>query len=98
MLFEIKNRWTMKVVFSKEAESFSAAVRLAIEARANLTDANLTRANLTDVDLTDANLTDVDLTGVDLTGVDLTGVDLTGAIVRLSKTVALAAIASYLRL
>ena len=84
MKIEIKNRWTLAVIFSIEAESVGLAVKAAIEADADLTDADLTDADLTGANLTDANLiranlTDADLTRADLTRADLTRANLTGA-------------------
>jgi hypothetical protein len=104
MKFQIKHRITSEVKFEcdlsaeMETASYSLqlgfAVKAAVKARANLTDANLVGANLTDAnftgaDLTGANLavatlahanfTDADLTGANFAAADLTGADLAGA-------------------
>ena len=62
--YEIKNRWTGKVIFA-------AGIDCAPDAPESI--------KLGMADLTGANLRDADLTGADLTGADLTGADLTGA-------------------
>jgi len=82
--FEIKCRFTAKILFEIETDSMRLAVEAAVNARADLTGADLARANLTGADLTgayltDAYLADANLTGADLTGANLTGADLTGA-------------------
>jgi hypothetical protein len=83
---EIKHRWTGAVLFSASVSAslsygrrIGAAVKLAFEARADLTRADLTGADLTDADLTRADLTGAVLTGADLTDADLTDADLTRA-------------------
>ena len=56
--FEIKNRWTGKVLFSSSRTTYREAILEAISTRANLTRANLTGADLTGANLTGADLTD----------------------------------------
>jgi hypothetical protein len=46
MKIEIKNRWSGEVQFSVESDSILLAVKAAIEAKADLTDADLTDAVL----------------------------------------------------
>jgi len=89
MKYEIKHRWTGKIIYQGEAESFRALVVAAVGAGANLAraylagadlaGADLTRADLTRADLTGANLAGADLTRADLTRADLTGANLAGA-------------------
>ena len=56
MKIEIKHRFSGSVLFSCEADSMKSAVKLAIEAKADLSWANLSRANLSGADLSGANL------------------------------------------
>jgi hypothetical protein len=89
MLFEIKNRFTLAVVFKADAENLRAAVILAVKSganlygadlsRANLYRANLSGANLYGADLSRANLYGANLSGANLYGADLSGADLSGA-------------------
>jgi uncharacterized protein YjbI with pentapeptide repeats len=51
MKFEIKSRFSERVLFTAETESMKLCVEAAVKARADLA-----RANLTDANLTDANL------------------------------------------
>jgi hypothetical protein len=86
--FDIKCRWTDKVLFTakidcKKTESYSIqlglAVKVAVKARANLEGANLARAYLARANLAGANLTDANLEGANLAGANLTGANLEGA-------------------
>jgi hypothetical protein len=89
MLFEIKSRWTGRVLFSLDCETLKLCAEAAVRSGANLADAdltgaNLTRANLAGANLTGANLTRANLTranlaGANLADADLTRADLTGA-------------------
>ena len=84
MKFEIKARFTGKVLFTAELSAeyesaeyslqLGAAVKAAVSARANLADANLARANLADANLADANLAGAYLAGANLAGANLAGV------------------------
>jgi uncharacterized protein YjbI with pentapeptide repeats len=74
MNFQIKCRFTAKVLFECEAESLKIAVEKAVEVNANLRD-----ADLRDADLRDANLRGADLRGSNLYGADLRGANLRGA-------------------
>ena len=84
----IKNRWTGATIFSAEIGAsisgyglrLGAAVKLALNSRADLTRADLTDAVLTDAVLTGAVLTDAVLTRADLTRAVLTDAVLTRAV------------------
>jgi hypothetical protein len=56
MVFEIKNRFTLAVIFKADAESIKATVLLAIKSGANLSGADLSGANLSGANLSRANL------------------------------------------
>ncbi len=82
--FEIKNRWSGKVIFSHECESIKEAVAAALDADADLRGADLSGANLSDAylrgaDLSGANLRGADLSYADLRGANLSDADLRGA-------------------
>ena len=91
MKFTIARRWfsslpPLEVEIDASLETapygvkLGAAIKVALETRADLTRADLTRAVLTGAVLTDADLTGADLTGADLTRADLTRADLTDAV------------------
>jgi uncharacterized protein YjbI with pentapeptide repeats len=79
MTFEIKNRFSGKVLFSAGVSSMKLCVEAAVEARANLTGADLAGANLAGANLAGANLAGADLYGANLARADLTGANLAGA-------------------
>ena len=79
MKIEIRNRFSGGILFSCEAGSMKLAVKAAIEAKANLSDADLSRADLSDADLSGADLSWADLSDADLSGADLSVADLSGA-------------------
>ena len=79
--FEIKNRWSGKVIFSHECKSIKEAVA-ALKPDADLRDADLRDADLSGADLSGADLRDADLRGADLRSADLIGADLRGANLR----------------
>ena len=89
MLFEIKNRFTLNVLFKADTESIKATLLLAIKSGAylsganligaNLIGANLSRADLSGAYLSGANLSRADLSGANLSGANLSGADLSGA-------------------
>jgi len=56
MKIEIKHRLNGSVLFEAEAENIKVAVKLAFEAKANLSGANLSEANLSGANLSEANL------------------------------------------
>ncbi len=71
------------VLFDAPTETtIRGALKLAIQSRADLTDADLRGAVLTGAVLTGADLRGADLTGADLRGAVLTGADLTDADLR----------------
>ena len=78
-MYQIKSRFSGKILFEMECTSFKVCVEAAISAGADLTEADLTRANLFGANLFGANLTRADLTEADLTRADLTRADLTEA-------------------
>src|SRR5579883_2176531 len=92
MKYEIKSRWSGRVIFTAELEArydseplgvqIGAAVKLAYQSRAVLRDADLSGAVLRDADLSGAVLRDADLRGADLSGTDLSGAVLRGAVLR----------------
>ena len=84
---EIRNRWSGAVLFSAAVDAsltmgrrLGLTVRLAIEARAVLTDAVLTGADLRGAVMMGAVLRRAVLTGADLRGAVLTGADLRRAV------------------
>ena len=79
MKIEIKHRFSGSVLFSCEADSMKSAVKLAIEAKADLSWANLSRANLSWADLSGANLSWANLSRANLSRANLSGADLSGA-------------------
>ena len=84
MKFTIKNRFTGKIVFEKDAESIRLVVEAAVEAKADLRGADLRGADLRGADLSGAYLSaaylsDADLRGAYLSDADLRGADLSGA-------------------
>jgi len=79
--FDVRNRWTNAVQFTAEitcapdatySVKLGLAVKWAVNARANLTDANLADANLAGANLADAYLTGANLTDANLAGANLT--------------------------
>ena len=84
MLFEIKNRFTLNVLFKADTESIKATLLLAIKSGAylsgaNLSGADLSGANLSRADLSGAYLSGADLSGAYLSRADLSRADLSGA-------------------
>jgi hypothetical protein len=96
--YEIKNRWTGNVIYeceidcdesASESVQRGLAVRSAVEARVNLseayiidadlTGANLLGANFSSADLAEANLAGANLESANLTDAYLADADLTGA-------------------
>ena len=77
--FEIKSRWSDTVLFTATAATLAEAVKLAIQARANLSGANLSGADLFRANLSGANLYGANLSGADLSRADLSRADLSGA-------------------
>ena len=76
MTIEIKHRFTGEVLFACEAESMKIAVKMAIEAKADLSRANLSGSDLSGADLSRANLSWANLSGSDLSGSDLSWANL----------------------
>jgi len=64
-MYQIKSRFSGKILFEMECTSFKVCVEAAISAGANLFGANLTGADLTGADLFGADLTRANLTGAD---------------------------------
>ena len=91
MKIEIKNRFSLEVLFSHEREENSVAITLAaaINAKsdlrgadlysATLCGANLSRANLSRANLSRANLHGANLSGANLSGANLSGANLSRA-------------------
>jgi hypothetical protein len=82
MNFQIKSRFTGKILFEKDADSMRLCVEAAVESKANLRDADLRGADLRRADLRGADLWDADLRDADLRGADLRRADLRGANLR----------------
>ena len=76
MIFEIKHKFSFKILFSGEFKSIKDCLVTADLQGANLRDADLQGANLRDADLRDADLRDADLRDADLQGADLRCADL----------------------
>ena len=85
MLFEIKQRWTNKVIFSLETKSLKLCVGAAVNSGANLYGADLSRADLSGANLSRADLSGADLSGADLSGADLYGANLYGAKIKFAQ-------------
>ena len=68
MLFEIKSRFTERVIFKLETESFKLCVEAAVKSGANLSRADLSGANLSEADLSEADLSGANLSGANLYG------------------------------
>ena len=88
MKFEIKSRWTGAVIFTADIDcddgashsiKLGFAVKVAVNANADLAGANLAHAYLARADLAGANLAHAYLAGADLAGANLAGADLAGA-------------------
>jgi len=83
----IISRWNAdKILFSAEIDAalpligrVKAALVLAVQSGADLSEANLSGANLRGADLSGANLSGADLSGANLSGANLRGADLSGA-------------------
>jgi hypothetical protein len=79
MKIEIKSRYDGSVLFSCEALNMGVAVKMAIEAKADLSWADLSGADLSGANLSGANLSGADLSGANLSGANLSGANLSGA-------------------
>jgi hypothetical protein len=77
--FEIKCRFTAKILFECEAVSIAAAVSKAVEMKANLRSADLSSANLRSADLRYADLSSANLSYANLRYADLSSADLSSA-------------------
>jgi len=84
-LFEIKSRFTGKILFSLETESLKLAVEAAVKSRADLRGADLRGADLRNAYLRDAYLRGADLRDADLRNAYLRGADLRDAYLRGAK-------------
>jgi Family of unknown function (DUF5758)/Pentapeptide repeats (8 copies) len=82
MKFEIKDRFTGKVIYQDEAESFAALVSAAVKAKANLQSADLRSANLQFANLQFANLQFANLQFANLQFANLQSADLQSADLR----------------
>jgi hypothetical protein len=90
--YAIKNRWTGEVIFTARLDAklksasaavqIGAAVKIAVEASANLSDANLSDADLSGANLSGANLRDANLSGANLRDANLSGANLRDANLR----------------
>ncbi len=79
MKFEIKCRFTSKILFETESEDLSTAIEAAVKARAYLAGANLAGANLAGAYLAGAYLDGANLDGANLARANLAGANLAGA-------------------
>ena len=82
MKIEIKNKFSLKVIFETEAVSMKAAIEHAIEKTIDLYGANLYGADLRSANLYGANLRSADLRSANLCGADLCGANLRSADLR----------------
>ena len=78
-MIQIFNRFSGSLIFECDADSMKVAMRLAIEARADLSGANLSGADLSCADLRRANLSDANLRRADLRRANLRRANLSGA-------------------
>jgi len=69
--FEIKHRFTGKVIFSLKCKSFKICIETAIQGSANLSSADLRSADLRSANLSSANLRSANLRSADLSYADL---------------------------
>ena len=88
-LFKIKHRYTQKVLFQDEFESFRDCVEMAIKLKISLSGALLSRMDLSGMDLSGmdlswADLSESNLSRVNLSKANLSGADLSGS--KLSRT------------
>jgi len=81
-LFEIKNRFNGKIIFSIEQKSLKLSVEVIINSGADLRNADLRNADLHGADLRNADLRNADLHGANLRNADLHGANLHGANLR----------------
>ena len=88
MKFEIKSRWTGAVIFTADIDcddgashsiNLGFAVKVAVNANADLAGANLAGADLAHAYLAGAKLAGADLAGANLAGANLAGANLAGA-------------------
>ena len=79
MQFEIKNRFTGKLIFECETTSWKLAVELAIKSYANLCSANLCYADLRSANLSSADLRYADLSSANLRSANLCSANLCSA-------------------
>jgi hypothetical protein len=79
--FEIKNRWTGKILFEyeKENNTFRETILEAIKSKANLSEADLSEANLSKANLSKADLSKANLSWADLSKADLSWANLSWA-------------------
>ena len=73
MKYEIKNRFSGKVIFEFECASLRLCVEAAVEQKVSLSEADLREAYLREADLREADLRGADLSGADLSEADLSG-------------------------
>jgi hypothetical protein len=79
MLYEIPNRFTGSVIFSRETDSMKLCAEAAVKSRADLSRADLSCADLSCANLSGANLSGANLSGAYLSGANLSGAYLSGA-------------------
>ena len=77
--FEIKNRFTDKIIVEGKAENFKEFIK---KNKAKLSETNLWGRDLSETDLWGTDLRETDLRGTNLSGADLRGTDLRGAILQ----------------
>jgi uncharacterized protein YjbI with pentapeptide repeats/uncharacterized protein (DUF433 family) len=77
--FEIKHRYSTRVMYSGEAPSFAALVESAVRAGIDLSESDMAGMNLARAALSGAQLMKADMRRVNLVRADLTGAKLTGA-------------------
>jgi hypothetical protein len=82
MKFQIKHKYSGKILFEVETKSLKLAIEAAVEKETNLREADLREANLRGANLWGADLREADLGGANLRGADLWVADLRGADLR----------------
>jgi hypothetical protein len=78
---QIKNRWSLAILFEHDAEenTMKLTIEAAAKAKVDLRSANLRSANLSGADLSGADLSVADLSGANLRSANLRSANLSGA-------------------
>ena len=88
MKFDIKSRWTGKVIFTAEITAsewdsygvkLGLAVKVAVNAGANMAGADMAGVNMAGANMTGANMAGAYMTGANMAGAYMAGANMTGA-------------------